>query len=102
MFELSSSIVFILFLLIWGMSVIADSPMFSTLVAQNAPSQLKGTALTLVNSIGFFVSILSIEILNSSIAGNTIETTNTNIFLILAIGPVLGLISLLQKQKLGS
>ena len=80
----------------WGMTVIADSPMFSTLVAQSVPSKFKGTALTLTNSIGFFVSIISIEIISALIEGSI----GTNIFMILAIGPVFGLISLgLQKRK---
>jgi hypothetical protein len=34
------------------MVVVADSPLLSTLVAQNAPAEIKGTTLTIVNSIG--------------------------------------------------
>ena len=45
------------------MVVIADSPLFSTLVAYNAANTSKGTALTIVNSIGFAITILSIQIL---------------------------------------
>jgi hypothetical protein len=33
------------------MVVVADSPLLSTLVAQNAPAEIKGTTLTIVNSI---------------------------------------------------
>ena len=36
-FQLTNEKLFICFLLFWGMVVIADSPLFSTLVAQNAP-----------------------------------------------------------------
>ena len=39
--------VFMIFLFFWGMVVIADSPLFSTLVANNSPPEIKGTALTL-------------------------------------------------------
>ena len=46
------------------MMVIADSPMFATLVAQNAPVAQKGTALTIVNSIGFAITIVSIQFIN--------------------------------------
>jgi MFS family permease len=49
------------FLLLWGVLVIADSPQFSTLVAQSVPAEYRGTALTLVNSIGFGLTILSIQ-----------------------------------------
>jgi hypothetical protein len=38
------------FLTFWGMVVVADSPLLSTLVAQNVPAEIKGTALTIVNS----------------------------------------------------
>ena len=90
MFQLSNKNIFITFLLFWGMVVIADSPLFSTLVAQNAPSKDKGTALTIVNCIGFTITIISIQIISS-----VLNATNSNlIFSILAIGPIFGLINL--------
>ena len=49
---------FIAFLIFWGMVVIADSPLLSTLVAQNAPEEIKGTALTIVNCIGYKINCL--------------------------------------------
>ncbi|NNL78905.1 MAG: MFS transporter, partial [Flavobacteriaceae bacterium] len=89
----NSATLFVFFLLFWGMVVIADSPLFSTLVAHNAMAQIKGTALTIVNCIGFSITILSIQLLNwlSQITESTI------IYMILAFGPVLGLISLSDK-----
>tara|TARA_R110002073_G_scaffold53840_4_gene138846 strand:+ start:55065 stop:56228 length:1164 start_codon:yes stop_codon:yes gene_type:complete len=90
MFLLESEILFISFLLFWGMMVIADSPMFSTLVANNAKSKLKGTALILVNSIGFAITIVSIQLLNFLLS----SYDPTLIYLVLAIGPIFGLIAL--------
>ncbi len=49
------------FLLIWGILVTADSPQFSALVAQSVQAEYRGTALTLVNSIGFGLTIVSIQ-----------------------------------------
>lgn len=95
LFYLDSPILFTAFLLFWGLVVIADSPLFSTLVAQNAPLKLKGTALTIVNSIGFFLSILSIQILNE--LSNQVDSPS--ILLVLAMGPILALIGLLKKKK---
>lgn len=87
--------VFIGFLIFWGMVVIADSPLLSTLVAQNAPAEKKGTALTIVNCIGFSITIISIQLITG-----LIELTNSNtIFSILAIGPILGLIALTRNNK---
>ena len=88
-----SQILYVLFLIFWGMVVIADSPQFSTLVAQNATPSQKGTALTIVNSIGFAITIVSIQILSYIFL-----SVNSNwIFTILAIGPILGLLSLKRK-----
>ncbi|MDB2385369.1 MFS transporter, partial [Polaribacter sp.] len=56
--------IFIVFLLFWSMVVIADSPLFSTLVAKAAPQEEKGTALTIVNCIGFSITIISIQLLS--------------------------------------
>ena len=53
---------FALWLLLWGITVAGDSPQFSALTAQNAPPLAVGSVLTLVNSIGFGISILSIQL----------------------------------------
>lgn len=82
--------IFLFFMIIWGMTVVADSPQFSTLVANYAPTQTKGTALTIVNSIGFALTIVSLQVMTI-----LIEHFNPNIvFASLAIGPLLGLIAL--------
>jgi len=49
-------------LLLWGVTVAGDSPQFSALTATNAPPQAVGSVLTLVNSIGFGISIVSIQL----------------------------------------
>lgn len=71
----------------WGMAVIADSPQFSNLVASAIAAEVKGTALTLVNCIGFAISIGSIQLL--SLATAVIDPIYC--FLVLALGPLIGL-----------
>lgn len=90
----SSSLYLVLgFLLFWGVVVIADSPLFSSLVAQNAIPKYKGTALTIVNCIGFAISIISIQLINY-----LAEIWNPSyIFMFLAIGPTIGLVALCKK-----
>jgi MFS family permease len=89
-FYQGSTTIFLTFLLFWGMVVIADSPMFSTLVAHNAPADVKGTALTIVNCIGFSITILSIQLL-----GWIQQVMPSNIaFILLAFGPAFGLYAL--------
>ena len=67
------------------MVVIADSPLFSTLVAHNAEGESKGTALTIVNCIGFAITIFSIQLLSNLI----LKYSPTNIYMVLALGPLL-------------
>lgn len=89
-FSNGSLILLLVFLMIWSIAVIADSPMFSTLVAQSATPTSKGTALTIVNCIGFAITIVSIQLLN--LLKN--EINFNYIFMVLAVGPILGLIAL--------
>jgi MFS family permease len=95
LFAVQSTMLFIAFLLFWGMVVVADSPLLSTLVAQNAPAEIKGTALTIVNSIGFAITIISIQL----ISGLRTVTDTNYIYISLAIGPILGLLALSKKIK---
>lgn len=88
-FQVPTSI-FLLFLILWGASVVADSPQFSALIAQHAPVQGRGTALTIVNSIGFAITIPSLQIMTV-----LVERFDPNIvFASLAIGPLLGLMAM--------
>lgn len=81
---------FLVFLIIWGMAVVADSPQFSALIAKHAPMQTRGTALTIVNSIGFAITILSLQFMTI-----LVEHFNPSlVFASLVIGPLLGLIAM--------
>jgi MFS family permease len=89
-FAVNQPALYLGFLVFWGIVVIADSPMFSTLVAKNTHAHQRGTALTLVNSIGFFITIVSIQLLGWLLS----EVSIQYLFLFLAPGPVLGLLAL--------
>jgi len=90
-----SSLVLILFLVFWGIVVIADSPLFSTLIAQNAAAESKGTSLTIVNCIGFSITIISIQFINA--VAKTVP--HQYLFMLLGIGPALGLLVLLRQKE---
>jgi MFS transporter, DHA1 family, inner membrane transport protein len=80
-------VLFYSWLLVWGITVSGDSPQFSTLTARNAPPQAVGSVLTLTNSIGFGISIVSILLFVS-----LTETVPLGWLLTgLALGPALGL-----------
>jgi len=78
---------FIIFLFVWGITVVGDSPQFSALNAQNAPREYVGSALTIVNSIGFLITVFSIQLVNSLLPLIGPEY----IFWLLIPGPVIGL-----------
>jgi MFS family permease len=90
----SSAMVFIAFMFVWGMVVIADSPLFSTLVAQHAVAEYKGSSLTIVNCFGFSITIISIQLIGVL----KTETNEQYIYMLLALGPILGLIALRKKD----
>ena len=93
-----SEILLLFFLIFWGLMVVADSPLFSTLVAQNAPEEARGTALTIVNSIGFTITIFSIQLLNFL----ALHFAPFYLFLFLAPGPAFGLYFLFGRKRRSS
>jgi MFS family permease len=82
--------VFLCFLIFWGIVVAGDSPQFSALTARTAPQESVGSALTIVNCIGFSITIISIHLVNY-----LADFVSANyILLFLLPGPLFGLINL--------
>ncbi|HEY3045892.1 MAG TPA: MFS transporter, partial [Polaromonas sp.] len=86
---------FALWLLVWGITVVGDSPQFSALTASNAPSQAVGSVLTLTNSIGFAISIVSIELFTSLSQRHLLAS----LLPWLGLGPLLGLLAMLPLLR---
>ncbi|MBC7791671.1 MAG: MFS transporter [Anaerolineae bacterium] len=81
--------------LVWGMTVIADSAQFSTLVTRSVPAHAVGTALTLQTSIGFLLTTLSIQTVPP-----VVELVGWRYaFPVLAIGPALGIWSMMILKR---
>ncbi len=78
---------FIAWMMVWGTTVSGDSPQFSALTARNCPPEVVGSVLTLVNCIGFGISIVSIQLVALAIRYYPFEW----VLPWLAIGPVIGL-----------
>ena len=53
----------VLLVAVWGFSVVADSAQFSALVSEHAPADAVGTALTLQTSLGFLLTMVTIDAL---------------------------------------
>lgn len=90
--------IFIFFLFVWGLTVSPDSPQFSTLVAEYAPQHLKGTALTIYNSIGFSISTISLIVIDRIFYSNSF-LAGKNTMLLLGIGALIGLPSMFRLIK---
>ena len=73
--------------LVWGFFVVADSAQFSALVTEAAPRHAVGTALTLQTSMGFLLTMVTIQMVPWIASINGWQWA----FAVLAIGPALGI-----------
>ncbi|MBI4475582.1 MAG: MFS transporter [Acidobacteria bacterium] len=84
------AIVLGLLLLVWGVTIVADSAQFSALVAEHSPREYVGTALTIQTCLGFLLTMVSIRLL-PIVAGLTGWQW---VFLVLVPGPALGALAM--------
>lgn len=84
--DLSGSVLLGL-LLIWGATVVADSPQFSTLSIKACPSHMVGGVLAVQNAIGFTLTVVSI-----GMTSYFFESMGPQTVWLLVPGPVVGFI----------
>src|SRR6058998_1452345 len=81
-------------LLVWGVSIVADSAQFSAAVSELAPRDYVGTALTLQTSLGFLLTCATIYLL--PLVARAIGWRWS--MSVLAIGPALGVWAMLALR----
>ncbi len=82
-------------LLVYGVSVIADSAQFSAAIAERAPPGLAGSLLTLQTALGFALTVVSVQLLPVWAEAMGWRFA----FLPLAIGPVIGVLAMLVLRR---
>ncbi len=81
--------------LVWGFAVVADSAQFSASVAELAPPEAVGTALTTQTSLGFLLTLATIEVMPW-----LVETLTWNAaFAVLALGPAVGIVAMWRLRQ---
>ncbi|GMQ82870.1 MAG: MFS transporter [Rhodothermia bacterium] len=91
-----SPLILTLIAIVWGFAVIADSAQFSAAVSELTDSRYVGTALQVQTSIGFLLTIITLRIIPPLVDSIGWEYA----FLILALGPVFGVVSMLRLRSL--
>src|SRR5437870_7741531 len=82
-------------LLVWGVTVVADSAQFSTAVSELAPAEHVGTALTLQTSLGFLLTCVTIYLL-PAVASRIGWRWSMSV---LALGPACGVWAMLALRR---
>ncbi|MCP5366617.1 MAG: MFS transporter [Hyphomicrobiales bacterium] len=80
--------------LVWGVAVPADSAQFSASIAELSPPDLVGTMLTVQTCAGFLLTLLTIHLMPPLVA----QAGWAVAFAVLAIGPVLGVLSMARLR----
>jgi MFS family permease len=80
---------------IWGFFVVADSAQFSTLVTEVAPRHAVGTALTLQTSLGFLLTLVTIQLVPLLVETITWRWA----FAVLALGPAFGIAAIQRLAR---
>ncbi|MEX2599505.1 MAG: MFS transporter [Dehalococcoidia bacterium] len=83
-------------LIIWGITIIADSAQFSAAISELSPPEYTGSALTLQVSMGFLLTIVSIQLVPVLVDA----AGWTGAFVMLAIGPAIGTAAMLMLRRL--
>ena len=94
-FFLNNAILALIIAVIWGITVVPDSPQYSVMITELTDQDYIGTALTIQTSVGFGITLLSIRLLPSFV--HIVSWLFG--FSLLALGPLLGILSLILLRK---
>ena len=84
-------------LVVWGITVIADSAQFSTAISELAPPGTAGSALALQTAAGFLLT--GVTIVGVGLLDPGDRDAWTLAFAILALGPLVGILAMLRLRR---
>jgi MFS family permease len=82
---------------IWGFFIVADSAQFSAMVTEVAPGHAVGTALTLQTSLGFLLTMVTMQ----AVPAISDMWGWRWAFAVLAVGPAIGIVAIRRFRKVG-
>ena len=83
-------------LLLWGLTVVADSAQFSAAITELSPQEYMGTALTIQVAIGFLLTLVPIQLVPLLVDAQGWSLA----FAVLAVGPAFGVWAMLDLRRL--
>ncbi len=84
-------------LVVWGITVVADSAQFSTAVSERSPPGTAGSALALQTAAGFLLT--GITMVGIGLLDPTDQRSWTLAFAILAVGPAVGIVAMIRLRR---
>lgn len=89
-------LVLTLLCIIWGITAVADSAQFSAGIMELAEPELAGTMVTVQTSIGFLITIVTIQL--TPLIADLVSWRYA--FAYLALGPLVGTVAMLRLRRL--
>ena len=81
--------------MIWGITVVPDSPQYSVMITELSDQDYIGTSLTVQTSVGFGITLISIRLLPSFVH----MVSWSFGFTLLAVGPLIGILALILLRR---
>lgn len=82
-------------MMLWGLTVVADSAQFSAMVTETAQDAVRGTALTLQTAVGFLLTLVTIRWVPSLAESFGWQWA----FPVLALGPASGVLAMVRLKR---
>lgn len=94
-FFLNNAILALVIAIIWGLTIVPDSPQYSAMISELSDPAYIGTALTIQTTLGFAITNITIWLLPV-----IVDSTSWIFgFAFLVLGPLIGILSLIKLRK---